>query len=351
MSKLCVALTLLGVSEVLSSGNPTCSCSGCTSTASIAGGGSFHVSTGNCNAPYINSFAVQATDSSTFFRVYTTTSAGVNPGSSYYALGSSSQLSGSAMSCFSTSFASGMSTALVGSSGNLYVNVLCASATCNIKYNLGGGCYSATAATEVASTVDSCKNTCGTMGRCDNSTAACICDPLLGFSGSNCDVPPAACPVAVAAVIDGDWTAWSTCSATCGGGNQTRTCTNPAPSNGGSVCSGAAQQDCNTQSCSSVQPSNTSCSSSTADSQPQQMPSVNTAVTTPSAPFPITTIGLIIGACVAFILALFLGWCCHDTCNSGAKVYPANQFHHQVTHVDIPEIDSTTVADSHACKI
>jgi hypothetical protein len=49
--------------------------------------------------------------------------------------------------------------------------------------------------------------------------------------------------------INGGWTEWSTCSATCGGGTQTRTCTNPAPANGGLDCVGETSQSCNTQSC------------------------------------------------------------------------------------------------------
>ena len=48
---------------------------------------------------------------------------------------------------------------------------------------------------------------------------------------------------------DGEWSAWSACSATCGGGTQTRTCTNPAPANGGLDCSGPSSQICNTQAC------------------------------------------------------------------------------------------------------
>lgn len=60
--------------------------------------------------------------------------------------------------------------------------------------------------------------------------------------------------------IDGgytEWSEWSDCSATCGGGVRThsRTCTNPAPKNDGKTC---IEQDlglpeetgeCNTQDC------------------------------------------------------------------------------------------------------
>ena len=60
------------------------------------------------------------------------------------------------------------------------------------------------------------------------------------------------CPVAV----DGGWSdfgPWSECSADCEGGTQTRTrtCTNPAPANGGADCVGDATetQDCNTHRC------------------------------------------------------------------------------------------------------
>lgn len=56
--------------------------------------------------------------------------------------------------------------------------------------------------------------------------------------------------------INGGWSDWlnsGTCSKTCGGGlqNQTRSCTNPAPANGGSQCSGSTSQQtaCNTQAC------------------------------------------------------------------------------------------------------
>ena len=55
---------------------------------------------------------------------------------------------------------------------------------------------------------------------------------------------------------DGNWGAWSaygTCSVTCGGGTQTHTrvCNNPVPANGGAACTGLASESvlCNTQIC------------------------------------------------------------------------------------------------------
>lgn len=58
------------------------------------------------------------------------------------------------------------------------------------------------------------------------------------------------------AIVNGNWAlwgSWTSCSVTCGSGTQsrTRTCTDPAPANGGSTCSGnsTASQACNTQNC------------------------------------------------------------------------------------------------------
>ncbi len=53
----------------------------------------------------------------------------------------------------------------------------------------------------------------------------------------------------------GEWTEWDECTATCGGGFQTklRFCVNPEPANGGSDCSDtnidAMTQSCNEDSC------------------------------------------------------------------------------------------------------
>jgi len=76
----------------------------------------------------------------------------------------------------------------------------------------------------------------------------------LGAKGYGNDV---SFTTAAPPVINGGWSGWSGCSVSCGGGTQTRTCTNPLPQNGGANCSGSSTQSCNTQGC----PSTGSCSS------------------------------------------------------------------------------------------
>merc|ERR1719187_1902616 len=49
--------------------------------------------------------------------------------------------------------------------------------------------------------------------------------------------------------VNGGWSPWGRCSATCGGGIRTRTCTDPAPANGGDDCRGDSRRRCNTQDC------------------------------------------------------------------------------------------------------
>jgi hypothetical protein len=66
-----------------------------------------------------------------------------------------------------------------------------------------------------------------------------------GCDGGHCKSAPPPTP----APVNGGWSGWGTCSATCGGGTQTRSCNNPAPANNGSDCSGDAYQACNTQAC------------------------------------------------------------------------------------------------------
>ena len=53
-----------------------------------------------------------------------------------------------------------------------------------------------------------------------------------------------------------EWSRWGDCSATCGGGEltKTRTCTDPAPANGGKDCVGVASlsQACNKHACQGI---------------------------------------------------------------------------------------------------
>eukprot|EP00121_Abeoforma_whisleri_P015434 Awhi_evm1s14222 len=87
---------------------------------------------------------------------------------------------------------------------------------------------------------------------CDNPAPANGGSDCFGSGAQTktCNDDPCITPV------DGGWTQWtpySPCSKTCGGGQQTssRTCTNPTPSNGGADCigQGSKTQDCNTQGC------------------------------------------------------------------------------------------------------
>lgn len=93
----------------------------------------------------------------------------------------------------------------------------------------------------------SAPNSCGqtTPGASGTVTSCGVC------SASTPPPPPANSSCAV----DGGWSGWSSCvdaggaPVSCGGGTETRTCTNPAPANGGAACSGSATQACNTQAC------------------------------------------------------------------------------------------------------
>ena len=92
----------------------------------------------------------------------------------------------------------------------------------------------------------------GTCGTTETQTRTCT-NPTPANGGKDCilldggnttkSYTNIACPV------DGGWSAYGVCSLTCGGGTQTRTCTNPSPAGGGSSCSGSSFKACNTQVC------------------------------------------------------------------------------------------------------
>ena len=93
----------------------------------------------------------------------------------------------------------------------------------------------------------SCSATCG------QGIQTRTCTPPSN-GGSTCDGPSSTvctAPVACARdpTINGGWSAWSNCSATCGSGQRTRACTFPAPSGGGATCAGSSVERCIGEDC------------------------------------------------------------------------------------------------------
>ncbi|XP_063683609.1 coadhesin-like [Bolinopsis microptera] len=100
-----------------------------------------------------------------------------------------------------------------------------------------------------------CSAECGTGSQtrsrsCSNPTPANGGEECLGDDNESQECNTQGCPV------NGGWTDfgdWSECSAECGTGSQTRSrsCSNPAPANGGQECLGDdnESQECNTQGC------------------------------------------------------------------------------------------------------
>ncbi|XP_019616141.1 PREDICTED: hemicentin-1-like [Branchiostoma belcheri] len=98
-----------------------------------------------------------------------------------------------------------------------------------------------------------CNVTCGVGTETRDRTCT---NPAPENGGTYCDGPDQEtrdCDTGVSCPVDGgwsDWSPWSACSVRCGVGTETRnrTCTNPAPENGGTDCDGPAQEapECDT---------------------------------------------------------------------------------------------------------
>ena len=142
--------------------------------------------------------------------------------------------------------ASGLFCTIDQSIGGHNYNFIENTAVCSVVGNdtactaLGGSCESSLYIKNYNNNGASCTTSSGKAG----SVVLNLCLSSSGV-GKRCCVPKP---------VNGGWSAWSACSATCGGGTQTRTCTNPAPANGGSNCSGSSSQACNTQACEVVAP-------------------------------------------------------------------------------------------------
>ena len=93
---------------------------------------------------------------------------------------------------------------------------------------------------------NTCSQSCGTGTQSRTRT----CDGQA-FGGKACvgsttdtrNCNTHACPV------NGGWSGFSACNKACGGGTQARTCSDPTPVNGGAQCTGNASQSCNTAAC------------------------------------------------------------------------------------------------------
>ncbi|XP_063404373.1 coadhesin-like [Mytilus trossulus] len=111
--------------------------------------------------------------------------------------------------------------------------------TCTFSWCLNGSCSKWTCWTP-------CSVTCGSGNQerrrtCQTPPSAKIGPACSKFTSESKTCTLTACPIAGKW---GGWKEWSMCSASCGGGHQTRVraCVNPAPANNGPDCSGSASE-------------------------------------------------------------------------------------------------------------
>lgn len=119
----------------------------------------------------------------------------------------------------------------------------------NIAYSFLFTCYDPCVQCNTQGTSSCASGSVSGNNTSPNDGFAYNCTCISGWSGSQCNIPPVTVPGPGPVAIDGGWSSWSSCSATCGSGTQTRSCTNPLPMNGGATCNGISQQSCSTQSC------------------------------------------------------------------------------------------------------
>eukprot|EP00808_Paulinella_micropora_P003704 g36755.t1 len=91
-----------------------------------------------------------------------------------------------------------------------------------------------------------CTAECGAVG---TQIRTCT-NPAPKNGGANCRGPrERTCGLVECVPVNGAYGPWSECDASCGGGWQQRTCDSPAPKHGGSLCQGESSRRCNQFAC------------------------------------------------------------------------------------------------------
>ncbi len=185
-------------------GNRTACKATSTFFSRIAFGQTYNYATPQCSTnPTISSISFAAVDPATAFRVYTTwKESGTAAGTGYYQAASSTVLTSESVTCYQVDFnqalQAGAPTALVGMSGQLYVNLYCdAQSGCEFYVGVTSGCTNqVTTPNAIKSRLDECMN-CGPHGFCPRvAPYTCICSDK--YSGTRCEIPPMASSTASA---------------------------------------------------------------------------------------------------------------------------------------------------------
>ncbi len=143
---------------------------------------------------------------------------------------------------------------------------------------------------------------CNNPGTCSDDCCAstgggggCTPNASNNYCGGSSCIENAANGWSCPCKYGGSWSGWSACSASCGGGTQTRT--NP--------CSGSQSQSCNTQVClipptaTPIQPTSTPTPTLTPTPTPTPTPTITPTITptpTPDLRFPLNFMGIKLGA-------------------------------------------------------
>jgi hypothetical protein len=133
--------------------------------------------------------------------------------------------------------AADVASVLANSAQSLITDALAQGRVSDVLTNIGSMAQVLSSASDPCASVS-----CGSSGTCFKGNCTCS----NGYTGARCELAPAP--------VDGvwsDWSAFSSCSRSCGGGIQTATRVCTAPRYGGAPCVGSPtlHRDCNTNAC------------------------------------------------------------------------------------------------------